>query len=136
MEGVLIPIFICVVLPVSIVGIVFGTHINADNKRAKILMKAIDANNNIDADKLVEALQPNRKSEREILNRRLLRGCIYSFVGIALIIASIVGRTSGLEYSADPVSVPFIFGIVILAVGVSFLITYFVTRKELTHDRD
>lgn len=38
----LVPIFICVVLPVAIVLIVFLAAMNSDNKRAKILIKAIE----------------------------------------------------------------------------------------------
>ena len=49
--AVLIPIFICVVLPVLIVWIVFRATMNNDNKRAEVLIKAIEANNGIDADR-------------------------------------------------------------------------------------
>ena len=51
----LVPIFVCCVLPVSIVLIVFGTQMFADNKRAAVLIKAIEANKDINADKLAEA---------------------------------------------------------------------------------
>lgn len=61
----LVPIFICAILPMSIVLIVFLTIMNSDNKRAKVLIKAIEANNNIDTDRLAEALQRPRKSSRE-----------------------------------------------------------------------
>ena len=44
MVDVLVPIFVCVVLPVAIVGIYYWSQINAENKRAEILMKAIAAN--------------------------------------------------------------------------------------------
>ena len=44
MVDVLVPIFVCVVLPVAIVGIYYWSQINDENKRAEILMKAIEAN--------------------------------------------------------------------------------------------
>ena len=72
--AVLIPIFICVVLPVLIVWIVFRAAMNNDNKRAEVLIKAIEANNGIDADRLADALGKPRKTAREILNLRLLLG--------------------------------------------------------------
>ncbi len=34
----LVPVFVCVVLPVSIVAIVFAAAINNDNKRSKVLI--------------------------------------------------------------------------------------------------
>ena len=57
MTAILVPIFVCVVLPVAIVAIVFAAAMNNDNKRAKVLIKAIESNCGIDADKLAEALQ-------------------------------------------------------------------------------
>lgn len=127
----LVPIFICVVLPVSIVLIVFLAAMNSDNKRAKILIKAIEAGNGIDADRLAEALRKPQKSERQILNLRLLRGCIFSFVGLALCIVGIVSLCSGSEFDSDPVTVPLIFGGASFAIGLSYLVVYFVTRKQL-----
>lgn len=74
-------------LPVAIVLIVYIAAMNSDNKRAKILIKAIEAGNGIDTKLLAEALRKPQKPAREILNLRLLRGCIFGFIGIALIIA-------------------------------------------------
>ena len=66
MEGILVPIFICVVLPVAIVAIIYWERVNNDNKRTQVLIKAIEANNDIDADKLAEALAKPRKTAKEI----------------------------------------------------------------------
>ena len=71
---ILVPIFLCVVLPVAIVAIIYWEKINSTNKRTQVLIKAIEANNGINADKLAEALSGQRKSAKEILNGRLLRG--------------------------------------------------------------
>ena len=57
LTGLLVPIFICVVLPVAIVFIVSWVKMNGDNKRAQVILKAIESNNNIDADKLAESLR-------------------------------------------------------------------------------
>ena len=103
---------------------------NSENKRAKVLIKAIESNNGIDADKLAEALQKPKKTAREILNGRLLRGCIFSFIGLALCIIGIVSLCTGSEFSSDPVTVPLIFGGASIAIGLSYLVVYFVTRKE------
>ena len=79
---ILVPLGVCVALPVLIVWIVFRTIKNNDDKRAEVLIKAIEANNGIDADKLAEALTKPRKSPRQLLTLRLLRGCIFTFIGI------------------------------------------------------
>ena len=131
MTATLVPIFVCVVLPVAVVAIIAATKMNNDNKRSKVLIKAIESNCGIDADKLAEALQKPKKTAREILNNRLLLGCIFSFVGLALCIVGIVSLCMGTEFSADPVTVPLVFGGASLAVGPSYLVVYLVTRKQI-----
>jgi hypothetical protein len=131
MVDILVPIFVCVVLPVAIVGIYYWSQVNAENKRAEILMKAIEANCGPDADKLAEALQKPRKTAREILNLRLLRGCMFTFVGLGLCIVGIVSACMGTEFASDPVTVPLVFGGASLAIGLSYLVVYFVTRKQV-----
>jgi len=130
MPATLIPIFVCVVLPVAIVLIISLTKINGDNKRTQIILKAIEANKDVDTDRLIESLQKPQKSAREILNARLLRGCIFTLIGVALAIVGIANFISGAEFSADQVTVPLIFGGASLATGISYLIVYFVTRKH------
>lgn len=131
MVHILTPIFVCGILPLAFAALVFAGAMNNDNKRAKVLIKAIEANCGIDADKLAEALQKPKKTAREILNIRLLRGCIFSFIGIALCIVGTVSFSMGSEFASYPVTVPLIFGGVSIAIGVSYLIVYFVTRKQV-----
>lgn len=131
MEDILVPIFICVVLPVAVVLIMSLNKMNADNKRSQIIIEAIKANNSIDTDKLVSSLKKTQRTAREILNLRLLRGCIFSLVGVALAIVGVANLLCGTEFEADPVTIPLLFGGVSLAVGVSYLAVYFVTRKQV-----
>lgn len=131
MEDLLIPIFVCVVLPVSIVWIIFRNATNSDNKRAEVLIKAIESNQGIDADKLAAAFaKPTKapKTPRQRLIDRLLCGCIFTLVGIALILTFFIlnqWNVYGGWYFF------FIAGAVSLAVGLSFLIVYFITRKQV-----
>ena len=130
----LVPIFICAILPMTIVLIVFISVMNSDNKRAKVLIKAIEANNNIDTDRLAEALQKPRKTLREKLYGRLLRGCIFTLAGLFISIIGIVNLCMGTSFESDSVTVPLMFGGISIAVGISFLIVYFVTRKQIEDD--
>ena len=134
MVEILVPIFIIVVLPVSIVGIIYGSTINSDNNRSKVLIKAIESNNGIDGDKLVEALQKLNKppkTPREILNLRLLRGCIFSFIGLIFCIIAIITLCVGSEFTSDEVSGPLLIGGALLGIGLSYLTVYMVTRKQI-----
>ena len=80
---------------------------------------------------MADALHNPKKTTREILNLRLLRGCIFSFVGIAVCIIGIIACSMGMEFQADTVTVPLIFGGTSLAIGLSYLVVYFVTRKQI-----
>ena len=131
MEQILVPIFVCVVLPVAIVGITAAAKMNNDNKRSRMLIKAIESNCGIDADKLAEALQKPKKTAREILNDRLLRGCVFSFIGLVLCVVGIVALRLHSAFSSDLVVFPLTFGGVSLAIGLSYLVVYFVTRTQL-----
>lgn len=129
--GLLIPIGVCVVLPIMIVWIVFKAKTNNDNKRADVLIKAIENNANIDAEKLAEALGKQQISAKELLNRRLLRGCMFTILGVAF---SIIALT----FSAAPEDMQFISYILAalsFAVGIAYLIVYFVTRNTTAEDR-
>lgn len=134
MTGILVPIFICVVLPVAIVLIVFLYNMNSDNKRAEVLIKAIEANKDIDTDKLAEAFSKPRRSTREILNLRLLRGSIFTLCGLGFVIFGLVGLANDFTIRMEPVMIPMICGASCLAVGISYLIVYFVTRKQLADE--
>lgn len=130
LTSVLVPIAICVVLPVSIVLIVYLASINRENKRAKVLIKAIEANNNVDADKLAEALRKPKKSAREILNLRLLRGCIASALGLSFAIYGIYSGSVP-KYGHDWQNMVFFAAAVCLAIGIGYLVVYFITRKSV-----
>ena len=121
--GILVPIFVCVVLPVAIVWIVFSTARNSDNKRAEVLIKAIENNTDIDADKLAEALNKKPKTPRERQLGRLLRGCIFTLIGAALTVISLT------VIEPDDQTGLLIISSVSAAIGIAYLIVYFCGRK-------
>lgn len=129
---ILVPIFVCVVLPVAVVLIISLQKRNSDNKRAEILIKAIEANKEIDVDRLTEAMSRPKtgKSPREIRNRRLLFGCMFTLLGILFVGVGLLAWRNGLLFDNDNVMGPTMTGCVSLAVGISFLIVYYATRNR------
>lgn len=140
MESILVPIFVCVVLPVAIVLIVFLATINSDNKRAQVLIKAIEANNNIDVDRLAALLTKPKRTPEEMRNMRLLRGCMFTLIGLALLIMAVVNLYSAdpdVTIASDEVWFPMIGGGVMMASGISYLIVYVLTgRKPADKERE
>lgn len=130
---ILVPIAICVVLPVLIVWIVFRTATNNDNRRAEVLIKAIEANNGIDTDRLAEALAKPKKSPADVMYKRLLRGCTFTLIGVGCLIYLLCVSFDP-DSSTDTRDFLSIAGIVMTAVGLSNLIVYFVSRRKILDD--
>lgn len=133
--GMMIPIGICVVLPIMVVWIESRAKINKDNKSAEILMKAIENNSTIDVEKFVEAFGNKKKTPVEILHLRLLRGCIFTFVGVALVITTIICVGLG-RVHVDFIPFMTVATGIVLAIGLAYLVVYFVTRKTIEGDRE
>lgn len=131
--GLLIPISICVILPIAIAGIISYTRMNSDNQRTQVLLKAIEANNNIDADKLAESLRKpvKMRSPREVLNLRLLNGCIFSFLGIGIVLAGLYMVFCSRPTDEEVLFILYFIAAVAFAIGLGNLVVYFVTRKQV-----
>ena len=126
-EDFVFPMFRWVVLPITIVLIVSRLKMNRDNKRAEIIIKALESNADVDADKLIESLNQSQRSERgDVQNRRLLRGCIFSLLGLVAIIAGVV-----FAFNGESVSKALLLGGGFLAIGASYMIVYFVSRTNV-----
>jgi putative Mn2+ efflux pump MntP len=125
---IIVPVAVCVLLPVAIVFIVYRAAINADNRRAEILIKAIEANAGIDADKLAESLQRPRKSAREVLYQRLLCGCVFSFLGVASLI---YGAYMSTLPNTRIYATAYLLAAAFLAIGLGYLVVYFVSRRHV-----
>lgn len=128
---ILVPIFVVVVLPVTIVWIVFRSATNKDNKNAEIVMKAIETNPDIDTDKLVEALGKPRKNALQILHARLLRGCIYTLFGIFSALGLLINNYAG--HDEDLSTLFLILSVATLPIGIAYLIVYFITRNSVVN---
>ena len=131
MEDVLVPIFCGCVLPVMIVLIVSMRKKNSDDKRAEILIKAIESGEAVDADKLAEALGKPKHTPLELLNARLLRGCLYTLVGLALVVVYLVWPDTDMNSLMSLI----LLSAVSTAVGLSYLIVYFVTRGQVNEEK-
>lgn len=127
----MISLGVCVALPVLVVWIGARMKTNSDNRRAEVLIKAIESNNAIDADKLAEAMSDSKKSKTPFEKQvsRLTRGCICTFLGVAFNVVSLVmylseGKMDDNEYTF------LIAGCVLMAIGISFIIVYLAVRSR------
>ena len=130
MESTVLPIFICVVLPVAIVWIVMRTRQNETNRRTEIMLKAIEANADLDPFLFRDASVRKRIKER--LLGHLTGACITALPGIALLTIGIINVTvtGGEPYAYRMI----VAGALLLAVGIALFIVYFVGRKMMAKE--
>lgn len=133
MEEILIPISVCVVLPVMVVWLVNRTRQNEINRKADIMLKAIESGATIDAN-FFKAQQEN-KSIKERLLKRLTGACIFTLTGLVFAVIGLFNWTNLTEnMSNDPAVIPMIFGGLFLAIGISLFVVFFVGRKMLAKE--
>ena len=125
----LIPLFVCVVLPVMIVWLVMRAKQNETNRKAEVMLKAIESGTTIDPDFFKSPVQP--KSLKEKLLGRLTGACVTSMLGIAFLLG---GMVFDWKINFGPMfSLPLV-GAILLAVGISLFVVYFVSRKMLAKE--
>ena len=136
MEDIIIPIFICVVLPVTIVWLVARTKQNETNRKAEIMLKAIENGAQVDMEQFNTTVKKKSpKTIKQDLLEKLSGACITTFMGVAFIAWAIIGYvnpdfTEGRLFNhLAPVA-----GGIMLAVGIGLFISYFVGKKMLAKE--
>ena len=133
-EFVLLPICVCVVLPVLIVLIVGLVRKNETNRKAEIMLKAIENGVTIDPE-LIMAKTKKKGSIKQDLMDKLTGACITSLMGLAFIILALVNaNTGGISFNFLPSSYIPVAGAVLLAVGIGLFISYFAGKKMLARE--
>lgn len=126
----IVAIFVCVVLPVSIVFIAMLAKRHEVNKKTEVLLKAIESGVAIDP-AVFRTQKKKEQTVKEKLLGRFTGACVTSLLGVAFIAAGVFLKNSG--------SLDFIFplpvtGVILLAVGISLFIVYFVGKQMMAKE--
>ena len=124
----LLPVLICVVLPVLIVWIVGRVRQNATNRRAEVMLKAIENGVEIDPNLLKPARDPRKTSIKRDLLDKLNGACITSLMGVAFLLLWLF---ADIRWFAA--YLPFA-GAMLLAVGIGLFISFFARKKMLAKE--
>lgn len=133
MEDVLFMI-IAVALPVSIVWLVQRAKQNETNKKAEIMLKAIEAGVPVDMDQFKSRKVKSGSVKQDLLDK-LTGACVTSLMGLAFIVYAIIGYLNPvwiegrLFAKLSPIA-----GGVLLAVGIGLFITYFVGKNMMASE--
>ena len=131
--GVMVPIGICVVLPVSIVMLYLRARKHETNKRTEILLAAIEKNAEIDVEDFLAKMTPPKKSIKQMLLTKLMWGSIITAIGAGAMGFTIYADVMG-EMPVRYLHNCYLFSALILLVGVAILIVFFVSKKILAKE--
>lgn len=129
----LIPISICVVLPTLIVWLIGRVKQNETNRKAEIMLKALDNGAKIDSDFFKS--QSGSKTIKERLLGRLTGACVTGLLGVALLGVAIY-MASRLDWSTDDdvIMMTVLLGGILFAIGIALFIVYFTGKKLLAKE--
>lgn len=118
-------IAICFLLPLFIVGIVFGYKSYELRKKTDLVAKALEKGEYVDTDKLIMLLAPKRKTIRQKLYGRMKTGLFFSFTGLSLILIGLIDSS---------ISDFTLYGCVVLAIGLATIASFFVGKYYLANE--
>lgn len=128
LEDILVSLGVVVALPVLIVSIIFRSVMAADRNRKEIILAALEKNPNLNVEDLVKRMNKSEKLIKEKLLAKLQRGCLCCLMGVALV----------LLYFFPSVQNEFLIiaGTALIAIGIAFLVGYFVGRRMLAQEME
>ena len=133
---ILVPLGICVVLPVMIVWLVTRARQNETNKKTEIMLKAIESGATIDANFFKE--KQGAKTIKERLLSRLTWGSIFSLIGVVLLVLAIVFANSyapdGWIVNSSPAPTFATIGGILLAIDLALFAVFFVSKKMMARE--
>ena len=121
------------VLPIYAIWQVVRRHMNDTDRRTQIVLAAIEKNPDMDIEELIKKISPKKKLLKEKLLAKLLWGSLTALLGLGLIGFGawlICARQGGQN---DPLA-SIIFGLILLAIGIAFLVNYFLGKKMLAKE--
>lgn len=126
---ILVPIGVAVVLPIAIVAIVFRSALASDRNRKEIILAVLEKNPDIDVEDLVKRMKKSNKLIKEKLLARLERGCLCCLMGVAFMLLYFF-----LGVQSEDLIV--VVGAALIAIGIAFLVSYFVGRRMLAQEME
>ena len=143
MEDIILPIFMCVVMPVAIVWLVMRAKQNETNKMAEIMLKAIEAGIPLDPDFFKTQTRTLQKSLKERQLGWLTAACILIALGLgSILVGAIIILINNWTYDNAPTAYSLLTfaGGLVLVIGIALLVVYFIRKrilaKELEAERE
>ena len=131
-EETIVPIGICVILPIIIVWLIMRRKTNETNRRTEVLLAAIEKNPDMDMEDFIRKMNPKTKTTKERLMNRLLWGLVFIAIGTSLLLSVLYQDYQGgaaLDYF------PIYSGSgCLLLIGISFVAVFFISKRMLAKE--
>ena len=118
------------VLPIVMALLNTRQKMNESEVRKQIVLAAIEKNKETDVEELLKKMAPKQKLLKEKLLSKLLWGCILLFLGIGTLVLAFYFITARNDFK-NPFT---LISPVLLAIGIGFLVNYFVGKKMLAKE--
>ena len=133
--GILVPIACGCVLPIVGYWLYVREQMNESKNRTQIVLAAIEKNPDMDIEELMKKISPKKKLLKEKLLTKLLWGGITALLGLGLLgFCAWWGWFGGMP--SDSLSFFSLIGAVLLAIGIAFLVNYFIGKKMLAREME
>ena len=129
----LIPIGVCVVLPIFIVWLNLRAKMNETNRKAEVMLKAIEAGKEVDADYFKP--EGKAKTVKGQLLGKLTGACITFLIG-ALVMTIVLCMSAQEKIDSEETLGFAVFGGIMIAIGVALFIAFFVGKKMLAKEME
>ena len=125
----LVPIGVAVVLPIAIVAIVFKSALASERNRKEIILAALEKNPNLNVEDLVKRMKKSEKLIKEKLLAKLQLGCLCCLMGVAFMVLYFFLGVQNESFIT-------VIGAALIAIGIAFLVSYFVGRRMLAQEME
>ncbi|MBP5505826.1 MAG: hypothetical protein J6X89_06975 [Bacteroidales bacterium] len=127
----LIPIGVCVILPIFIVWLNIRSKMNETNRKADVMLKAIEAGKEVDADYFKPAEKV--KTVKGQLLGKLTGACITFFIG-AFVLAIVWYLSVKGTIGSEEILGFSVMGGILVAIGIALFIAFFVGKNMLAKE--
>lgn len=132
----LMPVSICVVLPIMIVWLTTRIKENETNRRTEIILAALEKGQDTDLEAIVKQLAPKEKKNNTKwrIMYYLRTGCILLAIGLGLLAMAGIINLDGGGFTNKDVQIFSGTGITLFFMGIGFIIVYHTSRRFMAEE--
>ena len=133
LEDILIPISICVIMPITMVWLNLRSKKQADKNRTDIILAALEKNPNIDLEELMQKITPKSATLKEKLLKKLMWGSVISAIGLGFLGYALYMDVVG-GMPVEDMGRSYFCGGITMLIGLAILLVFFISKRMLAKE--